>query len=44
LWKYCFNQKMTEEMWVKIFNVFGNSWDMFPLPEDLSYAGTWGEL
>jgi len=39
MWKYCFNHSMPAEDWIKMFEVFANSREMFPMPEGLSYAG-----
>jgi hypothetical protein len=39
MWKYCFDHSMPAENWIKMFEVFANSREMFPMPEGLSYAG-----
>jgi len=38
LWKYCFPESQKTEKLLKIIHEFKNSGDIFPLPEDCSYA------
>jgi hypothetical protein len=38
IWRYCFDQTMPVEDWVKMFRVFEKSNDMFPMPKELSYG------
>jgi len=39
MWKYCFNHSMPFEDWMKMFNIFAKSRELFPMPKELSYAG-----
>lgn len=41
LWKYCFPETQSTEKLLKIINCFKNSNELFPLPEDCSYAQDW---
>ncbi|MFA5754015.1 MAG: hypothetical protein WC905_01475 [Patescibacteria group bacterium] len=38
--RYCFRKDMTQDYYVKIFKVFSESNEMFPLKDELSYAST----
>jgi glycosyltransferase involved in cell wall biosynthesis len=37
-WRYCWNASDNMEDWKKVFRVFAESTELFPLPEDMSYA------
>jgi hypothetical protein len=39
-WKYCFHTKIGNEKMSQIFRSFAASKELFPLPEELSYAST----
>lgn len=37
-WKYCFDHSMPAERWIEMFEYFAGSREMFPMPEEFSYA------
>jgi len=38
-WRYCFDHSMPAEKWIRMFEHFAWSNNMFPMPEEFSYAG-----
>jgi hypothetical protein len=38
VWRYCFNRAMPIDRWVQVWRHFAQTDDLFPLPEELSYA------
>jgi hypothetical protein len=40
LWKYCIHRDLNKECMIKLFKIYANSRDMFPLPLEFSYAAT----